>query len=165
MVTINWNTSGQFGEHEIWVTVDADSFLGDVNRDNNMAERNIIVGRNFVCSYIIGDANSNHTFNGLDVTYSVSYFKGGPPPPYSCECPPHGIWYVAGDVNASCSFNGLDVTYMVAYFKGGPSPHPCADCPPSGLFAPPAPGEKPTPDLMPKNTPILKAKDVIKSNN
>ncbi len=82
------------------------------------------------CDYVVGDANGNGTFNGLDVTYSVSYFKGGPPPPYECDCPPHGTWYVAGDVNQSCSFNGLDVTYMVAYLKGGPPPHPCPDCPP-----------------------------------
>ncbi len=83
-----------------------------------------------ICEYVVGDANGNDSFNGLDVTYSVAYFKGGPPPPYSCDCPPHGTWFVAGDVNGSCSFNGLDVTYMVAYFKGGPLPHPCPDCPP-----------------------------------
>jgi hypothetical protein len=86
------------------------------------------------CPYTIGDANGNGAFNGLDVTYSVGYFKGGPPPPFNCNCPPHGVWYVAGDVNASCSFNGLDVTYMVAYFKGGPTPNPCPDCPPSVRF-------------------------------
>jgi hypothetical protein len=85
------------------------------------------------CEYVIGDANNNGAFNGLDVTYSVAYFKGGPPPPYDCECPDGSgnTWYVAGDVNASCSFNGLDVTYMVAYFKGGPIPRPCPDCPPT----------------------------------
>ena len=74
--------------------------------------------------------NNSGMFNGLDVTYSVAYFKGGSPPPYECECPPHGTWFVAGDVNASCSFNGLDVTYAVSYFKGGPPPQPCPDCPP-----------------------------------
>jgi hypothetical protein len=83
------------------------------------------------CTYIVGDANNSLSFNGLDVTYSVGYFKGGPPPPYSCECTPGHTWYVAGDVNASCSFNGLDVTYMVSYFKGGPAVHPCTDCPPA----------------------------------
>jgi hypothetical protein len=82
------------------------------------------------CQYAVGDANGNGSFNGLDVTYSVAYFKGGAPPPYECECTPDNTWYVAGDVNQSCSFNGLDVTYMVAYFKGGPSPNPCPDCPP-----------------------------------
>jgi hypothetical protein len=83
------------------------------------------------CQYEVGDANGNGTFNGLDVTYSVAYFKGGPPPPYECECTPGNTWYVAGDVNGSCNFNGLDVTYMVAYFKGGPMPHPCPDCLPT----------------------------------
>lgn len=83
------------------------------------------------CSYVIGDANNNDAFNGLDVTYSVAYFKGGPPPGYICECTPGDSWYVAGDVNGSCNFNGLDVTYMVAYFKGGPEPRPCPNCPPA----------------------------------
>jgi hypothetical protein len=85
------------------------------------------------CDYAVGDANGNHVFNGLDVTYSVSYFKGGPPPPYSCLCN-NSTWYVSGDVNASCSYNGLDVTYMVAYFKGGPAVYPCPDCPPANLL-------------------------------
>ena len=82
------------------------------------------------CDYLPGDANGSSTFNGLDVTYGVSYFKGGPQPLYICECTAGHSWYVAGDVNASCSFNGLDVTYAVSYFKGGPGPVPCADCPP-----------------------------------
>ncbi len=84
------------------------------------------------CIYQVGDVNGGGVFNGLDVTFSVSYFKGGIAPFYSCECPPGSghNWHVAGDVNATCSFNGLDVTYMVSYFKGGPSPSPCPDCPP-----------------------------------
>jgi hypothetical protein len=86
------------------------------------------------CIYIPGDANGSNSFNGLDVTFSVSYFKGGPPPPFTCECTPGHTWYVAGDVNQSCSFNGLDVTYMVAYLKGGPPPNPCGDCPPGGMI-------------------------------
>jgi hypothetical protein len=80
--------------------------------------------------YVVGDVNGNLIFNGMDVVYAVDFFKGGPPPPFSYDCPPHGVLYVAGDVNASCSFNGLDITYMVAYFKGGPYCHPCPDCPP-----------------------------------
>ena len=82
------------------------------------------------CSYAVGDVNSSGDFNGLDVIYGVSYFKGGSSPPYECECTYGNVWYVSGDVNASCNFNGLDVTYMVAYFKGGPDPTPCPDCPP-----------------------------------
>ena len=84
------------------------------------------------CQYVVGDANNSHTFTGLDITYAVRYFKGGPLPPYSCDCPPHGTWYVSGDVNGSCTFTGLDITYMVRYFKGGPAPIPCPDCPPTG---------------------------------
>jgi hypothetical protein len=82
------------------------------------------------CDYVVGDANDNGAFNGLDVTYSVAYFKGGPPPPYECECPvgSGSFWFVAGDVNGSCNFNGLDVTYMVAYLKGGPPPITCPGC-------------------------------------
>lgn len=86
------------------------------------------------CDYIPGDANGSGSFTGLDVTYSVRYFKGGPHPPYSCECTPGNTWYVTGDVNGSCTFSGLDITYMVRYFKGGPSVIPCADCPPGGLL-------------------------------
>ena len=63
--------------------------------------------------YVIGDANDNGVFNGLDVVYLVSYFKGlGPSPALR----------LSADVNGSCHVNGLDVTYMVAYFKGGPGP-------------------------------------------
>jgi hypothetical protein len=110
------------------------------------------------CQYVPGDANGVGGFTGLDVTYSVRYFKGGPLPPYSCECTPGHTWYVSGDVNGSCSFTGLDITYMVRYFKGGPHPIPCSDCPPSGLLAPPAPGEVPTPAVQPELKPALKIK-------
>jgi hypothetical protein len=83
-------------------------------------------------TYRIGDVNDSGHFTGLDVIYSVRFFKGGPPPPYSLQCTPGSTWYVAGDVNASCSFSGLDVTYMVRYFKGGAAPVCCPSCPPSG---------------------------------
>jgi hypothetical protein len=98
----------------------------------------------------VGDANNSHTFTGLDVTYSVRYFKGGPPPPYSCECTPGHTWYVAGDVNGSCTFSGLDITYMVRYFKGGAAPFPCADCPPTSWIL---------------DNPILKPSGIIGVNN
>jgi hypothetical protein len=88
------------------------------------------VGDGPSCIYTPGDVNNNHTFNGIDVAYSVSYLKGGPNPPYSCECNNHP-WFVAGDVNGNCLFNGIDIGYMVSYFKGGPAPVPCPDCPPA----------------------------------
>jgi len=85
------------------------------------------------CDYVVGDANGSGNYNGLDVTYGVAYFKGGNPPPYLCDCPPHGTWYVAGDVNGSCDYNGLDITYGVNYLKGVISVLiPCPDCPPVG---------------------------------
>ncbi len=82
------------------------------------------------CEYTIGDVNGSNTYNGLDITYGVSYFKGSTAPVYECDCPPHGVFYVSGDVNGSCSYNGLDITFGVAYFKGGSNPVPCPDCPP-----------------------------------
>jgi len=85
------------------------------------------------CDYVVGDVNGSDNYNGLDVTFGVAYFKGGPPPMCdTCLCPPHPFFWVCGDVNASCSYNGLDITYGVAYFKGGPAPLPCPDCPPAG---------------------------------
>ncbi len=111
------------------------------------------------CQYIVGDANTSGVFNGLDVTYSVGYFKGGRPPQYQCECTPGHTWYVAGDVNASCSFNGLDVTYMVSFFKGGPMVHGCADCLPIGLLAPP------DPDVAPRIMPLIKSNGNIQSTD
>jgi len=83
------------------------------------------------CDYVVGDANNSGDLNGLDVTFGVNYFKGGPQPPYECECTEGSTWYVAGDVNGSCNYNGLDITYAVAYLKGGPDPVPCPDCPPA----------------------------------
>jgi hypothetical protein len=82
------------------------------------------------CDYVVGDINNSGDFTGLDVTFSIAYFKGGTAPAYECECTPGHIWHVAGDVNASCVFNGIDVTYMVSYFKGGADVIPCPDCPP-----------------------------------
>lgn len=82
------------------------------------------------CEYVVGDANNDSTYNGMDITYGAIYFKGGPAPPYSCECTPGNIWHVSGDVNGNCIYNGVDITYGVAYFKGGPDPIPCPDCPP-----------------------------------
>lgn len=88
-------------------------------------------------SYIVGDVNGSDHYNGLDITYGVAYFKGGPEP----LCPDFPIgdcnsWNYCGDVNANCDYNGLDITYGVAYFKSGsPEPMPCPDCPPSGVSA------------------------------
>jgi hypothetical protein len=82
-------------------------------------------------SYRPGDANGSGTATGSDVTYLVRYFKGGIPPPFSMDCPPHGRIYAAADANGSCTVSGLDVTYMVSFFKGGQPLHFCPDCPPA----------------------------------
>ncbi len=97
------------------------------------------------CDYLVGDINYSGNTNGLDVVYGVTYFKGGPPPPYSCECPPHGTLFVTGDVNGSCAFNGLDISFFVSYLKSGPPLVPCPDCPPPFLGA-----KKPSANLDPR---------------
>ncbi len=124
-----------FGQINL-VSNDPDTPTGHVPVTLNVAS----AGPN--CDYVPGDVNGSSSYNGLDVTFSVAYFKGGAPPGYSCECTPGHTWHVSGDVNGSCSFNGLDVTYGVAYFKGGTGPMPCADCPPGGRIVP-IQGEKP----------------------
>jgi len=98
------------------------------------------------CDYVVGDANGSDSYNGLDITYGVNFFKYGSPTPQcpfgSCPIPPCDAFYYCGDVNASCNYNGLDITYGVNYFKyGTPGPAPCGDCPPSGLIVTSAPGE------------------------
>ncbi len=97
------------------------------------------------CEYVVGDANGSDSYNGLDITFGVAFFKGGGDPmcPYgSCPIPPCDAFFYCGDVNGSCNYNGLDITYGVAYFKGGPSPVPCADCPPTETIAVSAPISK-----------------------
>jgi hypothetical protein len=87
------------------------------------------------CPYLPGDLNNNGQTNGIDVTYGVGYFKGGPVPPMDCYpyCPVEpDPFYAAGDVNGNCLFNGIDITYFVSYLKGQqPTLHFCATCPPS----------------------------------
>ncbi len=84
------------------------------------------------CDYVPGDANNDGVFNGYDITFLIAWLKGGPPPPYSCECRPGWIWWPAVDYNCSCSFNGSAITYIIAYFKAGYGQWacPCPDCPP-----------------------------------
>ncbi len=145
---IDWYVIGSGGGHSASSNYQLDGtigqpIVGQSSSPNYQIEAGFWVGAGAPvgpsCDYVIGDANNNGSFNGLDVVYSVSYFKGGPPPGYSCECTPGQIWYVAGDVNGSCNFNGLDVSYMVTYLKGGPAPNPCADCPPARFMIAPKP--------------------------
>jgi plastocyanin len=89
------------------------------------------------CIYVPGDINGNGSANGIDVTFGVSYFKGGNPPPRDCgnpvgPCPQGSPFYAAGDVNGNCAFNGIDVTFYVAYLKGlQPALLHCSSCPPA----------------------------------
>jgi hypothetical protein len=83
------------------------------------------------CDYVTGDVNGSDSYNGLDITYGVNFFKYGTPVPQCAVCGLCPDWHYCGDVNNSCNYNGLDITYGVNYFKyGSPGPQPCADCPP-----------------------------------
>ena len=83
------------------------------------------------CIYVAGDVNNDGVFNGFDMTYLYAWLKGGPPPPYSCECTPGRIWWVALEANGSCNFNGLDITFLLGHFPNGVIEiMPCPDCPP-----------------------------------
>jgi hypothetical protein len=37
---------------------------------------------------VAGDVNGSCNYNGLDITYGVAYFKGGPDPIPCADCPP-----------------------------------------------------------------------------
>ena len=104
----------------------------------NSTALNVLMTAASGCDYVVGDVNGSDSYNGLDVTYGVAFFKGGPDPMCplgSCPIAPCDAFFYCGDVNGSCSYNGLDITYGVAYFKGGPSPVPCSDCPPPEALA------------------------------
>jgi aminopeptidase N len=97
------------------------------------------------CFYIPGDINGNGTSNGIDITYGVTYLKGGNPPPTVCSsCPEAQPFYASADVNGTCSFNGIDITYFVSYLKGGPALVACPDCQPAGFMNSPVPANEPT---------------------
>jgi hypothetical protein len=79
------------------------------------------------CPYVVGDVNNDGNSNGIDVIYSVNFFKGGPAPVDTCECLGHDYIETA-DVDNSCSFNALDITRMINYYKGESYLDPCGDC-------------------------------------
>jgi hypothetical protein len=91
----------------------------------------LVVTGNGFCPYRVGDVNNVPPANGIDVTFGVSYFKGGNVPPVTCDmCPQPAPFYAALDVNATCTTNGIDITYFVAFLKGGPALMYCPTCPP-----------------------------------
>jgi hypothetical protein len=103
------------------------------------------------CAYIPGDINGFGGPNGLDITYGVTYLKGGATPVDSCDCSPEVPFvpfYAAMDVNGNCQANGIDITFFVAYLKSlNPALLWCADCPPAN---PPVPAVE-VPGLKAKN--------------
>jgi hypothetical protein len=123
------------------------NYLGEINIQSNDPDSPegsvpvtlVVYSTGPNCQYVPGDINGNNQANGIDVTFGVSYFKGGNTPPYSCDCPPYGVFYVAGDVNGNCIFNGIDITFFVSYLKGGqPQLLFCPSCPPAGIPVQPA---------------------------
>jgi hypothetical protein len=104
-------------------------------------------GTGGVCDYAVGDVNGSTSYNGLDITYGVNFFKGGSLP-LCPACSPCSDFYYCGDVNSSCSYNGLDITYGVNYFKGGSSPVPCTDCPPSSFMISSSEGQMAKPAVI-----------------
>lgn len=137
MSSANYNLNGTIGQ----------PVVGTSSSANYIVESGYWVGAGAVsggCDYVVGDVNGSDSYNGLDITFGVAFFKGGPDPfcPFgSCPIPPCNTFFYCGDVNGSCSYNGLDITYGVSYLKGGPSPFPCSSCPPGGLIVTSAPGE------------------------
>ncbi len=88
-------------------------FAGNQEPFSGIAETQTVVDTSYTGPpYIPGDANGSGSVNGLDVTFLISFLKGGPAPDP----------LLGGDANGSCNVNGLDVTYLISYFKGGPAP-------------------------------------------
>ena len=141
--TLKKDAAGNGGNSSSWQNMRIAATVGQTTMGNSSSSGFIIHAgfwpgegiQGGPCEYVVGDVNGSDSYNGLDITYGVAFFKGGLAPVYECDCGPNGTWYVAGDVNASCSYNGLDITYGVAYFKGGTGPIPCGDCPPAGVIA------------------------------
>jgi hypothetical protein len=139
---IGRDTTDTQGQFEFTLPVDTYhlSFVKSGYRDTTLGDIVVVSGETTQieihmkwinnCHYVVGDVNGSNTFNGLDVTYGVRYFKGfGPPPRYTCECTPGHIWYVVGDVNGDCQYTGLDIVYTVGHFKCGYPYSECPDCP------------------------------------
>jgi hypothetical protein len=138
---ISADTSDSFGNYSCILPVGVyhETFAAMGYRDTSLTDLVVEDGRSLMvrltmqgiggCSYVIGDVNNNGAFNGIDVTYAVSYFKGGNLPPYSCNCNGSN-WFVAGDVNGNCRFNGIDILYMTRFGLQGYPLMPCPHCPP-----------------------------------
>ncbi len=133
MSSANYGVNGTIGQ----------PFSGSSSSPNYTIEAGFWVGAGGAgagCDYVIGDVNGSASYNGLDITFGVAFFKGGALP----LCDPCALcpdFHYCGDVNSSCSYNGLDITYGVSFFKGGAGPIPCGDCPPGGALVTSLPGQ------------------------
>jgi len=138
---VDWHVigSGGGGSHSANYRIEGtlgQPIVGISNSANYAVEAGFWVGAiGLKCEYIPGDINGSGAANGIDVTYGVTYLKGGIAPPDSCECPDLVYpFYAAMDVNGSCSANGIDITYFVSYLKGIQSEILfCNDCPPARI--------------------------------
>ena len=165
---IDWYVIGSGGGHSESGNYQLDGTIGQPIIGNSSSANYIIEAGFWVgaapaggCDYVPGDINGSGSANGIDVTYGVTYLKGGSAPRDSCDCPPMAFpFYAAMDVNGTCSTNGIDITYFVAYLKGQqPSLLYCADCPPARMAAPPAP------TVMPVKSPLLKSRGELRSGD
>jgi len=164
---IDWWVIGSGGGHSESGSYQLDGTIGQPIVGNSLSANYILEAGFWVgageagggCLYVPGDINGNGFANGIDVTYGVSYLKGGSAPRDSCDCPPLAFpFYAAMDVNGNCAANGIDITFYVAYLKGQqPSLLYCSSCPPGRLTAPPAPA------VMPVSSPILKSRGILRS--
>jgi len=145
------NQEGFTGIHPVWAlqAFDLTPYAGDnaifsidFGSDTNTNDHGFFLDDIMVivppvggCDYTPGDINGNGSANGIDVTFGVSYLKGGNAPPDECNPPCTGVpdpFYAAMDVNGNCTANGIDITYFVAYLKGQqPALRYCEDCPPA----------------------------------
>lgn len=100
--------------------------------DEGLVNANVIlhVVQESACDYKPGDINGDDNVIGSDVTYAINYFRGGTPPPDSCQLSNETWLYTAADANGDCRFIGSDVTYMVNFFRGGNPPQWCSEVPP-----------------------------------
>jgi hypothetical protein len=123
--TFSWiPETGQAGSYQVLFFADDGLFADTAVAIINIANLPI-------CSLTMGDANGDSTFNALDISYIVNYFKGiGIPPSAYCSCPPLSQLWAGADINGNCQFNGIDVQYGVNSLKGiGPLPRFCPNCP------------------------------------
>ncbi len=102
------------------------------------------------CEYIPGDCDHNGTPLALaDVIAMIGMYSGDVPPPYECDCPPHGANFTpTADPNGNCvAYEISDVVWEIAAYRVEVTAYGCVDCPGDG---PPPPGTLVVPSLKSK---------------